>query len=215
MVTFYYKDNQKKLLSKNKRDAIAEDIKEKFKLWYSDLKVAREDAVKLLKDLYPGYDNDVYKIKKVPSTYEQLKTYESAIYRATYQNYDGMIDIEGQNLRSNNIASIYKASLVYDYNKINLKETLDKILFDWCVKGEGAAYVYWSETYSQVPIIADITTIDEFGNINIEQIASTRDELENAGVYIKHIDPHNLYYDKTQKSNWQSCGKIYRDFIPL
>ena len=215
MVTFYYKDNQKKLLSKNKRDAIAEDIKEKFKLWYSDLKVAREDAVKLLKDLYPGYDNDVYKIKKVPSTYEQLKTYESAIYRATYQNYDGMIDIEGQNLRSNNIASIYKASLVYDYNKINLKETLDKILFDWCVKGEGAAYVYWSETYSQVPIIADITTIDEFGNINIEQIASTRDELENAGVYIKHIDPHNLYYDKTQKSNWQSCGKIYRDFIPI
>lgn len=215
MVTFYYKDNQKKLLSKNKRDAIAEDIKEKFKLWYSDLKVAREDAVKLLKDLYPGYDNDIYKIKKVPSTYEQLKTYESAIYRATYQNYDGMIDIEGQNLRSNNIASIYKASLVYDYNKINLKETLDKILFDWCVKGEGAAYVYWSETYSQVPIIADITTIDEFGNINIEQIASTRDELENAGVYIKHIDPHNLYYDKTQKSNWQSCGKIYRDFIPI
>lgn len=215
MVTYYYKDNQKKLLSRSKRDAIANDIKSKLKLWYQDLKSAREDAVKLLKDLFPGYDNDVYKVKKVPSTYEQLKTYESAIYRATYQNYDGIVDIEGQNLRSNNIASIYKASLVYDYNKINLKSTLDKILFDWCVKGEGAAFICWEETYVQVPEVVTIETTDELGNIFTEDVTVTRDVLENAGVKVKHIDPHNLYYDKTQKSNWQSCGKIYRDFIPI
>lgn len=215
MVTYYYKDNQKKLLSRSKRDAIANDIKSKLKLWYQDLTSAREDAVKLLKDLFPGYDNDVYKVKKVPSTYEQLKTYESAIYRATYQNYDGIVDIEGQNLRSNNIASIYKASLVYDYNKINLKATLDKILFDWCVKGEGAAFICWEETYVQVPEVVTIETTDELGNIFTEDVTVTRDVLENAGVKVKHIDPHNLYYDKTQKSNWQSCGKIYRDFIPI
>lgn len=215
MVTYYYKDNQKKLLSRSKRDAIATDIKSKLKLWYQDLKSAREDAVKLLKDLFPGYDNDVYKVKKVPSTYEQLKTYESAIYRATYQNYDGIVDIEGQNLRSNNIASIYKASLVYDYNKINLKATLDKILFDWCVKGEGAAFICWEETYVQVPEVVTIETTDELGNIFTEDVTVTRDVLENAGVKVKHIDPHNLYYDKTQKANWQSCGKIYRDFIPI
>ena len=215
MVTYYYKDNQKKLLSRSKRDAIANDIKSKLKLWYQDLKSAREDAVKLLKDLFPGYDNDVYKVKKVPSTYEQLKTYESAIYRATYQNYDGIVDIEGQNLRSNNIASIYKASLVYDYNKINLKATLDKILFDWCVKGEGAAFICWEETYVQVPEVVTIETTDELGNIFTEDVTVTRDVLENAGVKVKHIDPHNLYYDKTQKANWQSCGKIYRDFIPI
>ena len=215
MVTYYYKDNQKKLLSRSKRDAIANDIKSKLKLWYQDLKSAREDAVKLLKDLFPGYDNDVYKVKKVPSTYEQLKTYESAIYRATYQNYDGIVDIEGQNLRSNNIASIYKASLVYDYNKINLKSTLDKILFDWCVKGEGAAFICWEETYVQIPEVVTIETTDELGNIFTEDVTVTRDVLENAGVKVKHIDPHNLYYDKTQKSNWQSCGKIYRDFVPI
>ena len=29
MVTYYYKDNQKKLLSRSKRDAIANDIKSK------------------------------------------------------------------------------------------------------------------------------------------------------------------------------------------
>ena len=215
MVTYYYKDNQKKLLSRSKRDAIANDIKSKLKLWYQALKSARDDAVKLLKDLFPGYDNDVYKVKKVPSTYEQLKTYESAIYRATYQNYDGIVDIEGQNLRSNNIASIYKASLVYDYNKINLKATLDKILFDWCVKGEGAAFICWEETYVQVPEVVTIETTDELGNIFTEDVTVTRDVLENAGVKVKHIDPHNLYYDKTQKANWQSCGKIYRDFIPI
>lgn len=215
MVTYYYKDNQKKLLAKNKRDAISTDIKNKFKVWYGDLKSAREDAVQLLKDLYPGYDNDVYKIKKVPSTYEQLKTYESAIYRATYQNYDSLVDVEGQDLRSNNLSGIYKASLVYDYNKMGLKSTLDKILFDWCVKGEGAAFVYWEETYIQQPTVVPVQTVDEFGMPAIENITTTIDVLESSGVKVKHIDPHNLYYDKTQKANWQSCGKIYRDFIPI
>lgn len=216
MVTYYIKDNKKKLLSKDRRSDIVADIEQKFKLWYDDLYVSRQETLKLLKDLYPGYANDAQKLKKVPSTYEQLKTYESAIYRSTYQNYDGIVDIEGQDLRSNNLAGIYKASLVYDYNNINLKATLDEILFDWVTKGEGSAYVNWREDIIQVPEKEIVEVFDETTGLTYEEVQTVmKDVTTFRGVDVKRIDPHNLYYDKSQKDSWDSCGKVYRAFIPI
>lgn len=216
MVTYYIKDNKRKLLSKDRRDAIVADIDTKFKNWYQDLSVSRQETLKLLKDLYPGYSNDSNKLKKVPSTYEQVKTYESAIYRATYQNYDGIVDIEGQDLRSNNLAGIYKASLVYDYNNINLKATLDKILSDWITKGEGSAYIAWREDIIQVPQKEIVEVYDEVTGLTYEEVRNTtKDVVTFRGVDVTRIDPHNLYYDKSQRDDWDSCGKVYRAFIPI
>lgn len=216
MVTYYIKDNKRKLLTKDRRDAIVADINAKFKSWYEDLAVSRRETLKLLKDLYPGYSDDSNRLKKVPSTYEQVKTYESAIYRATYQNYDGIVDIEGQDLRSNNLASIYKASLVYDYNNINLKATLDKILTDWITKGEGSAYIAWREDVVQVPDKQVIETYDEVTGLTFEEVVNTtKDVVTWRGVDITRIDPHNLYYDKSQRDDWDACGKVYRAFVPI
>jgi len=216
MVTFYTKDNKKKLLTKDRRCAIASDIDTKFKLWYSDLYISRLETLKLLRDLFPGYANEGMKLKKVPSTYEQAKTYESAIYRATYQNYDGIVDIEGQDLRSNNLAGIYKASLVYDYNNINLKATLDEILKDWITKGEGSAYISWKENIIQVPEKEIVQVYDEVSGQTYEEVQTVmKDVTTFRGVDVKRIDPHNLYFDKSQKENWDACGKVYRAFVPI
>lgn len=216
MVTFYTKDNKKKLLTKDRRSAIASDIDTKFKLWYSDLYISRLETLKLLRDLFPGYANEGMKLKKVPSTYEQAKTYESAIYRATYQNYDGIVDIEGQDLRSNNLAGIYKASLVYDYNNINLKATLDEILKDWITKGEGSAYISWKENIVQVPEKEIVQVYDEVSGQTYEEVQTVmKDVTTFRGVDVKRIDPHNLYFDKSQKENWDACGKVYRAFVPI
>lgn len=216
MVTYYIKDNKKKLLSKDRRSDIVADIEQKFKLWYDDLYVSRQETLKLLKDLFPGYANDAQKLKKVPSTYEQVKTYESAIYRSTYQNYDGIVDIEGQDLRSNNLSGIYKASLVYDYNNINLKATLDEILQDWVTKGEGSAYVNWREDIIQVPEKEIVEVFDETTGQTYEEVQTImKDVTTFRGVDVKRIDPHNLYYDKSQKDSWDSCGKVYRAFVPI
>ena len=216
MVTYYIKDNKKKLLSKDRRSDIVADIEQKFKLWYDDLYVSRQETLKLLKDLFPGYANEAQKLKKVPSTYEQVKTYESAIYRSTYQNYDGIVDIEGQDLRSNNLSGIYKASLVYDYNNINLKATLDEILQDWVTKGEGSAYVSWREDIIQVPEKEIVEVFDEVTGQTYEEVQTVmKDVTTFRGVDVKRIDPHNLYYDKSQKDSWDSCGKVYRAFVPI
>ena len=216
MVTYYIKDNKKKLLTKDRRCAIAQDICEKFKLWYDDLYISRQETLKLLKDIFPGYASEGVKLKKVPSTYEQYKTYESAIYRSTYQNYDGLVDIEGQDLRSNNLAGIYKASLVYDYNNINLKATLDEILKDWVTKGEGSAYVAWKENIVQVPQKEIVEVYDEVSGRTYEEVQTVmKDVVTFRGVDVKRIDPHNLYYDKSQRDNWDACGKVYRAFVPI
>ena len=128
MGIYYYKGNDKKLLRKSSREDICRDIVNKFNQWYSDLEQSRKDTVNILKELFPDYNQKRLEVKKIPDVYEQYKTYTSAIYRATFQSYEGMFDIEGQDLRSNNLASAYKASLVYDYYKMNLKKTLDAVI---------------------------------------------------------------------------------------
>lgn len=217
MGIYLYKGADKKLLRKDRKDEICSDIESKFSLWYGDLEDSRKDAVAILKEIYPTYDNKKREFKKVPDTYEQYKTYWSAIATSTYQNsYKGMFDIEGQDLRSNNLASIYKSALIYDFNRMNLKSSMDAMLDDWIIKGESAAFIHWDEDIERKQDIQENITVDPItGQQTIEVIKVMKDESNGGHVHIKRIDPHNLYYDKSQRHNWQMCGKIYRDFLPI
>lgn len=218
MAIYEYKPNTKfdgRSFNKTKRDAIVTDIKNKFGLWYPQLTQARKDTVALLKEIFPCYKNTDGEVKKIPDVYEQYQTYSSAMYRATYQSYDGMFDIEGQDLRSNNLSAIYKASLVYDFYKINLKGTLDGVLNDWVTKGEAAMYVHWDEDIEKVPEIQPQIIEGEDGIPAIDYKKVMVSKPTSAHVDVKRMDPHNLYYDISQRWNWQMCGKIYRDFVPL
>jgi len=200
--------DSKKELRKLKRTEIVEDINNKFCEWYDDLEQPRRDTVALLKELFPDYNRNKKDVKKIPSLYEQYKTYTSAISKATYGSYEGMFDVEGQDLRSNNLSATYKASLIYDYNKMHLKNSLDAVLDDWTIKGEGALFVHWDEDITKKPTIV----IDEFTG---EPTKSFSYESEDAHVHIRRIDPHNLYFDKSQRYNWCMCGKIIREFVPI
>lgn len=217
MAVYLYKGADKKILKKKKKDEICADLSNKFDLWYNDLEQSRLDALNILRDIYPSYDNSKREVKKVPDLYEQYKTYWSAIATGTYQdNYRGMFDIEGQDLRSNNLASIYKSSIVNDFSKMDLKTTLDAMLDDWCIKGECAGFIHWDEDINREQQITETQEIDPItGEVSFEVIKQMVDKSEGGYVHIKRIDPHNLYYDKSQRYNWQMCGKIYRDFLPI
>lgn len=216
MGRYYYKGNDKKILRTAKREAVCSDVVNKFNAWYDDLEPSRQDTVLYLKELFPYYNNKKREVKKVPDFYEQYKTYTSAIQRATYLNYDSILDVEGQDLRSNNLASIYKASLVYDFYRMDLKSILDEVLDDWTLKGEGALFVHWDEEVEQVPTVSYEIEVDEDGiETEPQPIQTLEDVVTGSGIHIKRLDPHNLYYDKSQRHNWQMCGKIYRGFIPI
>jgi hypothetical protein len=111
---------------------------------------------------------------------------------------------------------MYKASLVYDYYKMDLKKTLDAVSDDWAIKGESALFVHWDRKTVKKPIVNQVVVINEkTGMQEVKLENGFEDVVEHEGVHIKRIDPHNLYYDKSQRHNWDMCGKIYREFIPI
>lgn len=215
MVTYFYKANKKVTLNPEKRESISSEIKNLFRKYYHDLDEPKQETADILNKLFPGSDTSD-KLDKIPSLYEQYKTYTSAIQRACYPSYDAIVDIKGLDLASNNLAGTYKASLIYDWYNIDLEATLDKCQDDWATKGESAAYICWKEDVVQIEnevpevVINPDTLLPEL---------DTRTEKINISTFravdVKRIDPHNLYFDKSQMDNWQSCRKIYRDFVAV
>jgi len=213
MVAYFYKENKKVSLNPEKRTAICSDIKGLFKKYYKALEPSRKETADILKSLFPDTNPD--KMEKVPDLYQQHQTYISALHRACTPSYQAMVDVEGLNLASNELASTYKASLIYDFKNIKLLDTLAKILYDWTVKGEAAAYIQWkTETYQRVDTVNN-EYIDEDGNTVKETLKVRQDIPIFECVDVKYLDPHSLYFDRSQVSDWENCRKIYRDFVPL
>lgn len=213
MVTYFYKENKKVSLNPERRQAICADIKAMFKSYYKDLDPSRKETADILKSLFP--DTNPEKMEKVPDLYQQHQTYSSALFRACIPSYQAIVDIDGLDLASNELASTYKASLIYDWENIDLMKTLVKILYDWTVKGEAAAYVQWKvETYQKVDKV-DNEYLDDNGAVVKEVLTIREDVPIFECTDVKYIDPHSLYFDKSQVEDWDNCRKIYRDFVPL
>lgn len=214
MTTYFYKENKKVTLTPEKREAICADIKGMLKCWYKDLEPSRRETADILKKIFP--DTSDSKIDKVPDLYEQHQTYMAAIQRACYPDYGAIVDVEGLDLSSNALASTYKASLIYDWYNIDLLKEIDKANFDWSVKGEASFYVQWKqEVYQKTTDVTNEYIDEATGEIVRETIKVREDVPVYECVDVKEIDPHSLYFDKSQVDDWNNCRKIYRDFVPL
>ena len=213
---YYYKNDNKKEIRKIDRDNICEDICNKAKTWSTDVEEVREDYERVVREIYPSANEYKDQVKMIPDVYEQRQSLRANIFKATYQNYDGMFDIEGLDRPSHEMSAMLKSALVYDCYKIDLQSKLDKILDDYMDKGECAWFSYWNTKVERKRTQKVIPIFDDFGNpigADIENKAD--DEIVYEGADIERIDPLNLFFDKSQKSHWLECGKIYRDFVPL
>lgn len=214
MTTYFYKENKRVTLTPEKREAICSDIKGMLKCWYKDLDPSKKETADILKKLFP--DTSDSKIDKVPDLYEQHQTYMAALQRACYPDYGAIVDVEGLDLSSNALASTYKASLIYDWYNIDLLKEIDKANFDWSVKGEAAFYVQWKqEVYQKTTDVVNEYIDEATGEVVRETIKVREDVPVYECVDVKEIDPHSLYFDKSQVDDWDNCRKIYRDFVPL
>lgn len=217
---YYYKGDNKKEIRKIDRDTICKDIDEKAKLWEQDTEEVREDYERVVREIYPSTNEYKDQVKMIPDVYEQRQSLKANIFKATYQNYDGMFDIEGLDPESHELSAMLKSALVYDCYRIDLKSTLDEILNDYMDKGEAAWFSHWTtkverkRIQEEVPIIGT-NELGEEDLVDVEVINRPKDEIVYEGADIERIDPLNLYFDKSQKNHWESCGKIYREFVPL
>ena len=217
---YYYKDNNKKEIRKIDRDNICEDINNKAKQWATDVEEVRQDYERVVREIYPSANEYKAEVKLIPDVYEQRQSLRANIFKATYQNYDGMFDIEGLDPESHDMAAMLKSALVYDCYKIDLQSTLDKILDDYMDKGEAAWFTHWTQKVEQKRYQSEIPIIEYDANgeqilTGIEYENRVQDEIVYEGADVDRIDPLNLFFDKSQKDHWQSCGKIYREFVPL
>ena len=213
---YYYKDNNKKEVRKIDRDTICSDIDEKAKLWAQDVEEVREDYERVVNEIYPSTNQYKDQVKMIPDVYEQRQSLKANIFKATYQNYDGMFDIEGLDPESHELSAMLKSSLVYDCYRIDLKTTLDHILDDYMDKGEAAWFSHWTTKVERKRVQEEVPILDENGELLDIQIENRAyDEIVYEGADIERIDPLNLFFDKSQKDKWESCGKIYREFVPL
>ena len=212
---YYYKGDNKKEIRKIDRDNICEDINNKAKTWASDLQEVRDDYDRVVREIYPSANEYRDQVKMIPDVYEQRQSLRANIFKATYQNYDGMFDIEGLDPQSHADSAMLKASLVYDCYKIDLQSTLDKILDDFMDKGECAWFSHWTTKVERTRRQVPVPSIDSNGIITTTVETMPEDRVVYEGATIERIDPLNLYFDKSHKKQWDSCGKIYRDFVPL
>lgn len=213
---YYYKDDNKKEIRKIDRDNICEDINNKAKCWSRDVEEVREDYDRVVKEIYPSANEYKAEVKLIPDVYEQRQSLRANIFKSTYQNYDGMFDIEGLDPESHEMSAMLKSSLVYDCYKIDLQSTLDKILDDYMDKGEAAWFTHWTQKVEQKRYQSEQPILNQEGELEgIEYINRMVDEVVYEGADVDRIDPLNLFFDKSQKNHWQTCGKIYREFVPL
>ena len=212
---YYYKGDNKKEIRKIDRDNICKDINEKATIWSKDIEEVREDYDRVVREIYPSANEYKDQVKMIPDVYEQRQSLRANIFKATYQNYDGMFDIEGLDPVSHEDSALLKSALVYDCYKIDLQSTLDKILDDYMDKGEAAWFSHWTtkvertREQEEFPVVLEDGTLDTV----VENVA--KDNIVYEGADIERIDPLNLYFDKSQKTHWEQCGKIYREFVPL
>lgn len=213
---YYYKDDNKKEIRKIDRDNICEDINNKAKCWSRDVEEVREDYDRVVREIYPSTNEYKAEVKLIPDVYEQRQSLRANIFKSTYQNYDGMFDIEGLDPESHEMSAMLKSSLVYDCYKIDLQSTLDKILDDYMDKGEAAWFTHWTQKVEQKRYQSEQPILNQEGELEgVEYINRMVDEIVYEGADVDRIDPLNLFFDKSQKNHWQTCGKIYREFVPL
>ena len=198
MVTYFYQENKKVTLTPDRRKAICTDINNKFKEYYKDLIPSFRETADILKNLYPDTSQDG-KIKKTHNLYDQWRTYDSAIYQNCYADYTAMVDVNGQDLRSTQLSAVYKASLIYDWYNINLKDQIRKAAYDWEIKGEAAFYLCWKEDVYQTTEEVENEYVDELtGEVIKERIKVKQNVPTFQDIDVKAIDTHSLFFDKSQ-----------------
>lgn len=213
---YYYKDDNKKEIRKIDRDNICKDIDDKARQWSRDVEEVKEDYERVVREIYPSANEHRDQVKMIPDVYEQRQSLRANLFKSTYQNYDGMFDIEGLDPQSHEVSAMLKSAIVYDCYKIDLQSTLDKILDDYMDKGECAWFAHWTTKVERKRYQDSQPILDELGNeVGMEVINRAQDEIVYEGADIDRIDPINLFFDKSQKAHWESCGKIYREFVPL
>ena len=225
---FLLNDKKSKKLSDDEQNQVISKIVDDFLLYdkkrsdFLSKAKSLSDAVFFKNVAVPtGKDSWKAKVKmcKLFMFYQTLKAY---IWKNVYSNVASMFDVSGENNISDNDSNKQKAALVDIFEKMDYQKTCDDIIDNALIFGELISFTAWKKKYQEYR-----RPIDFFKNLfssdfkKLPEILNAISKGQNYWTdirkiydnpYIYSVNPQDLVFDISQKSDWDNCPKIYRSF---
>ncbi len=167
---------------------------------------------------YAIYDSDIPKVNawdckiQLPDIYELAQTLKSHIVQNLYSHPDSMFDVEGIDYETQKYANKQKAMLVNTFESMKIEDEMEKIIDSVVETGEVSLFVGW-ETKTRRTRRA--VTLDEQITKGIKESFVLEDKVIYDNARVRFINYEDFVFDRTEKENWDSCGKIYRTYLSL
>lgn len=167
---------------------------------------------------YAIYDSVIPKVNawdckiQLPDIYELAQTLKSHIVQNLYSHPDSMFDVEGIDYETQKYANKQKAMLVNTFESMKIEDEMEKIIDSVVETGEVTLFVGW-ETKTRMTRRA--VTLDEQITKGIKESFIVEDNVIYDNARVKFINYEDFVFDRAEKENWDSCGKIYRTYLSL
>ncbi|MBD5402149.1 hypothetical protein HDR58_05045 [bacterium] len=164
---------------------------------------------------YAIYNSDIPKVNgwdchiQLPEIYELAQTLKSHIVQNLYSHPDGMFDVSGIDIKTQELANKQKAMLVNTFEAMKIEDEMEKIIDSVVETGEVTLFVGWETKTRQIrrPI-----TLEEQIAYNTDSAFVIEDKVVYDNAKVKFINYEDFVFDKNSADNWDTCSKIYRSY---
>lgn len=143
---------------------------------------------------------------------ESYNVYKAALIEGCVPGYSALMDIEGRNAHSVELAPKLKKTMISQFKNITLVEKISDVgLCDWILKGEVAAFIKLKQTtekFREKETVTDAETGEKILQFKVET-GVTYEDLD-----IEFVDPLDVFIDANDyQKDPKGCPKIIRSFI--
>src|SRR5574344_430311 len=155
-----------------------------------------------------GWSENVH----LPDIYELAQTLKSYLSENLYSHPEAMFDVSGITPKSQDFANKQKAMLTNTFNKMKVEDELEKAVNSVVETGESTLFVGWE---TKIKTVRRPQTLEE------QLVAPNSDGfvVEDKVVYdnakVRFIKPEDFVFDKNKVDTWDTCTKIYRNYVDI
>ena len=187
--------------------ALAHQIKTTFKK-FDEKRQSQLKEIKVLQDKTFGNTNENISSwasdLDLPDLWEQHQTMKAHLIDIIYSHPEGLFDVEAEKFEDATSAIAHKAMLCDYFEKMNIREEIEKIVENLILTGESIIFVGWETKTEQKRKWSEFQ--GDFEIVN---------SLLYDGPKIKNVHSQDFVFDYNRADNWENCAKIYRTYLEL
>lgn len=146
---------------------------------------------------------------QLPEIYELAQTLKSHIVQNLYSHPDGMFDVSGADIQTQEYANKQKSMLVNTFEAMKIEDEMEKIIDSVVETGEVTLFVGW-ETKTK-PVRRALTLSQQIEN-KTDTPFIIQDKVIYDNAKVRFINYEDFVFDKEDVDNWDKCANIYRTY---